>query len=183
MSGIELRVGIKLWVRCVPKLSQMEWPEFPHQGLNPCSLQSRCNLNHWTAREVPWIEHLWTACELGFFISILWTRNLELREFERLAPSYMAFIWMTTQICDSVSYTFLKQIWPCQVVCGILVPWSGIKPRPQQWGPWKSAQMFQLELSKLSAQPGPRPVQDPSPMANPFTWTWPGKTEELFPNK
>ena len=40
---------------------------------------------------------------------MLWTRNLELREFERLAPSYVAFIWMTTQICDSVSYTFFKK--------------------------------------------------------------------------
>ena len=27
--------------------------KFLHQGLNPCPLQWKCSLNHWTVREVP----------------------------------------------------------------------------------------------------------------------------------
>lgn len=67
-------------------------------------------------------------------ISIAWTRNLELRELRRFAPSHMAFIWMTTEVCDSLLFgdnnrnnvievfLWIKLIHPCEllkVVSGI----------------------------------------------------------------
>ena len=37
---------------------------------------------------------------------------------------------------EKQAFLFFFFFWPCHVVCGILVPWPGIEPGPQQWKHW-----------------------------------------------
>ena len=48
-----LSIILYLFFFFFPQTAWRVGSSFPDQGLNPCPLQWKCRLNHWTAREVP----------------------------------------------------------------------------------------------------------------------------------
>ena len=133
----------------LPKIQRND----PGTDQNTCSLRNKQTLRValWFrgSREqhlrAPWMNYLVGVCtawqgekHFGFPSSIWWTLCLVCLSTPSNPPQFITKVPLKSQHSGAgggggVAVLLFFVFWPHCTVCGILVPWPGIEPGPQQW--------------------------------------------------